>query len=187
MAAVTGILLYKRYSHTVARYFIWFLVYVALLELIGFYPVYFAKYDLLHIIKDTIFEDNYWYYTVFWSVGSVLFFVFYYHEVLRYNPYKATLKYGGFLFLISAIMYILTHIESFFSSQLVFITIFGLCLILLSVVFYFIEILLTNRILTFYRSLNFYISATLLIWWLVTTPLFFLISIFLLPIGILYF
>jgi hypothetical protein len=110
---------------------------------------------------------------VFWSVGSVLFFVFYYHEVLRYNPYKATLKYGGLLFLISAIMYILTHIESFFSSQLVFITIFGLCLILLSVVFYFIEILLTNRILTFYRSLNFYISATLLIWWLVTTPLFF--------------
>src|SRR5690606_27997923 len=38
---------------------------------------------------------------------------------------------------------------------------------------YLYEILNSDCILIFYQSINFYISATVLIWWLITTPLVF--------------
>ncbi len=173
MAALTGVLFYRQYKATAAKYFIWFLVYVAILELIGFYPTYFVKFGYSHIIRNTVFEHNYWYYTVFWYIGSAIFFTFYYHRIIVYKPYRSILKYGGALFLLSTIGYIFTHGEAFFNSQLAFVRIFGAIIVLIGVVFYFIEMLQSDRVLTFYRSLNFYISAIVLIWWLIITPLVF--------------
>ena len=49
----------------------------------------------------------------------------------------------------------------------------GAFIILLCISFYFIEILNSDKVLNFYKSINFWISITLLIWWLVITPLVF--------------
>ena len=50
---------------------------------------------------------------------------------------------------------------------------FGALIILLCTIFYFIEILQSEKILIFYKSLNFYISAAIFIWWLIVTPIVF--------------
>jgi hypothetical protein len=177
MAAVTGLLVLKKYKHTVTKYFIYFLVYVAILEILGSYPRYLANYEFLSdfkaAIKGTFFEKNYWWYTIFWAIGGTLFYSYYFQKVLKTKSYKNILKYASILFLISSIVYIVTHWHAFFVSSSLFIRIFEAIIILCCSMFYFIEILKDDRVLTFYRSINFIISATILIWWLILTPLLF--------------
>ena len=177
MAAITGLLLFNRYKHSAARYFIFFLVYVSLVELIGSYPGCFAKYEFLSDFKDavkgTVFERNRWWFTIFWTIGSAMFFSFYYRKVLKTKLYIKIIKFSSILFFISSIIYIATHWYAFFNSSISFIRIFGAFVIILCVILYFIEILKSDTILTFYKSIDFYISTTLLIWFLVTTPLVF--------------
>jgi hypothetical protein len=43
IAAVSGILVFKKYKDTAVKYFIYFLIYVAIIELIGDYTSYVAK------------------------------------------------------------------------------------------------------------------------------------------------
>lgn len=178
MAAVTGLLLLKKYKHSAVKYFIYFLVYVVFVELIGSYPRYLLKINALASLKEVVdnsrFKENYWWYTIFWSVGSILFYSFYYQKILNNNSYKRIIKYAGFTFLIISIITIITDIDNFFSTTCsIIIRASGLIVILLCVLFYFMEMLNSDKILNFYRSFNFYVSATILIWWLVTIPLTF--------------
>ena len=45
--------------------------------------------------------------------------------------------------------------------------------VILSSLFYLVERLSTNKIDEFHRSINFYIGITVLMWWLITTPIMF--------------
>ncbi len=177
IAAAVGLLLLKKYKSTVVKYFIYFLVYVVITSIIGGYPTHFEKFEFLSILRDkvknTIFQQNYWWFTLFWSIGSVMFFSFYYQKILNNRHYIKIIKYVGYIFLFSSICYIAIHWSDFFISTIPFIKIFGANVMILCIVLYFIEILKSNKILNFYRSLNFYISISLLIWWLVITPLVF--------------
>lgn len=177
IAAVTGIFLYKKYKHTNTKYFIWFLVYVAILELIGGYTNYLNDYEYLHPLRDklkgTFLEKNNWYYTLFWIIGSALFYSFYYRKVLITSLYKNILKYITSIYLVTSIIFIVLNWEEFCTTKIVFIDISGGIVILLAVVFYCIEMLKSDKILNFYRTLNFYISSTILIWWLIIMPLAF--------------
>lgn len=178
MAAVTGLILLKKYKHAAVKYFIYFLVYVAIIELIGSYPRYLNNLEILSGIKEIInnskFEKNYWWFTIFWSIGSILFYSFFYHKILNNRTHKIIIKFGGYAFLVISIISIITDLDKFFtSSSNAIIKVSGIILILLCVIFYFIEMLNSDRILNFQRSFNFYITATILIWWLVTVPLTF--------------
>jgi hypothetical protein len=177
IAALTGIFLYKKYKNTSIRYFIWFLIYVAILELIGAYPRYFRNYEFLNyfetLLKDTKLERNSWWYNIFWHLGSALFYSFYFTKVLKTSFYVKTVRFAGIVFFFSSIIYIITHWHELFTFQLVFLKIFGAVIIMLCVILYFTEILQSNNVLKFYKSINFYISSIIFIWWLVITPLVF--------------
>ena len=173
LAVIVGLLTYQKYRSTTAKYFILFLIYVLTLEIIGYYPTFFKNRGLWQIISNTVFEKNYWFYTLFWSIGSALFFIFYYRKILKSKLYKSILKYAGLIFLLSAFANIIIDKDSFFRTDLIFLAIGNLVVILLCVVLYFVEVLMTDRVLLFYKSLNFYISLTILIWWFVITPITF--------------
>jgi len=177
IAAITGILLLKKYKNSNTKYFIYFLIYVTILELIGSYPDYLAKYTFLSDIKvaleGTLFESNYWWFSIFWKIGSALFYSFYFIKILKTKLYIKMIKLSSILFFISSIIYIAINWSDFFISTLPFISIFGATIIILCVIFYFLEMLQSDTILTFYKSINFYISTTILIWWLVITPIVF--------------
>lgn len=177
IAAITAILCYKKYKNTTIKYFIYFLVYVALIEFVGGIPGYVEKYDFLFDIKEklkgTIFEKNYWWYTISWNIGAPIFYSFYFRKILKDNMFINTLKFTSFLFLVSSIIFIVLNLKAFFISSFPFINIFGTLMILLCVVFYFIEFLKSDEILIFYKSINFIVSTTIFLWWLVITPLVF--------------
>lgn len=177
LAAVVAIFCYDKYKQTPVKYFIYFLVYVAIMELIGAYPTFVEKYESLseakEFLKGTKFEENNWFYTIFWTIASAIFYSFYFGQFLESVNSIKVIKYITSIFIISSFGYILFNWNSFFVSSFYFVDIFSASVILLSVVFYFIEVLKSQKVLIFYKSINFYIAAVLLIFFLIKTPLLF--------------
>ncbi len=175
-SAIIGFILYKKYKNTTTKYLILFLGYVVFIELIAYYPT-LLKLDSLDLLKQiidkTVFKQNYWIYTLFWHIGSIMFYSFFYFKILKKKYNKLIVKYVSMIFLLSSILCIVINRNDFFVSLFPFIKIAGTLVIILYVVLYFIESLISNKSLTFFKSINFYISAILLIWWLVTGPVVF--------------
>ncbi|WP_346882504.1 hypothetical protein [uncultured Algibacter sp.] len=183
LAAVTGIFCYKKYRLTAAKYFIYFLVYLTICDFLNYYTVYVRPNKFLNALIGTKFEKNYWWSTLFWNIGAIMFFSLYYNKILKIAVHKTIVKYAGYAFLLFAIIYIALHFDAYFYKFFPIISILGAIVILLCAILYFIEILNTDKILTFYRSLNFYISFAIFIWWLIITPIVFYDIYFVYEIG----
>ena len=177
LAAFTGLFCLRKFKNTNTIYFIWFLVYVLIVELIGSYTSYVEDFEFLSKLKEqlkgTVFHRNSWFYTLFWIIGGAVFYSFYFQKILKSKYLINTLKILTSAFLVFSFVIIMTNIDEFFIKTITPINIFRSLVIITAVVFYFMEVLLSNRILTFYKSLNFYVSATLFVWFLITTPLTF--------------
>jgi len=173
LAAVTGLFCLKQYRSTAAKYFICYLICVFIGELIGQYTFYVQEGHYLYFLKGTIWEKNYWFYTLFWYIGSVLFFTFFYCKILTHHLYKTVILIFTICFLLFAIYNIVFNMHEFFIKFFPSIIVFGAVIIMMNVCFYFLEMLQSDNILFFYKSLYFYISVALFFWWLITTPLVF--------------
>ncbi|TNJ46511.1 hypothetical protein KFZ70_13850 [Tamlana fucoidanivorans] len=172
LSAITALICYKKYRLTTARYFIWFLVYLTICDYANNY-VHHIQNGFFSFLQGTKLVRNYWWTTIYWKVGAILFFAFYYYMILQKKRFKQILKYAGCIFLGFSVIYIIWHWEAFFKQFFPIISVLGAVIIFLCTMFYFIEVLQSDKILTFYKSLNFYISAAIFIWWLIITPLVF--------------
>ncbi|WP_066220562.1 hypothetical protein [Formosa haliotis] len=172
-AAITGLYFYRSYKNTVGVYFIWYLIAVFFMELIGFYPRYFRDWGIYYSIEGTLFQRNYWFYNLCWCIGSPLFFSFYYRQIISDSRYKKWIKIATWAFLAIILVYIVLDYNVFFEGFVNTINISGMTLIVCCITFYFLEVLRSDKILNFHKSLNFYISAIILLYFLVTQPLIF--------------
>ena len=177
LAALIGLLCLKKYKKTVVKYFIYFLVYVVIIELLGYYPRFSKNYESLNWIqnltKGTLFERNFLWYTMFWKIGSALFISFYFRLFSENVLYKNIIKYITYIFIITTIVYFAFNYEAYYNSELKLIRFFGVFIIILTIILYFVEILTSDKIVAFYKSANFYIAAVFFIWFLIKTPLAF--------------
>lgn len=171
IAGITGLIMFKKYRHTNVRYFIWFLFYVCVTELLGFYARILNFFGLHHIIENTVFKFDFWWHTLTWYVGAVILLVRYYRKLLKTSVLKTILKYALFGFIIISIVSIVTNFSQLFSGSFLIIKIGNISLIILSIIFHFYEILRGNKVLGFYKDIHFYISSILLIWLFLTIPL----------------
>lgn len=171
LAALTGVFFIKKYNHSTAKYFIWFLIYIAVIDLLGGYARYINKIDVLNFLKDTRFKTSHWWATVFWNIGSALFISFYYSKILNSKFFISIIKIATILFVIGAIVSIILDWSLFFNRYSPFVTVSGAIVILLCTSFHMIEILRDEKIIMFYKSINFFISGTFFIWFIITTPL----------------
>ena len=170
-AAITGLFCLKKYTYSDAKYFIWFLVYIAIIEVFSTYSVYIGKFDFLVFLKNTRFRTSHWCATLFWNIGSAIFFAFYYSRIIKNKLLSTIIKFCGLVFICGSIVSIISNWSTFFDKYSPFITVSGAIVILVAISFYFIEILLDDKILMFYKSINFLVSCTLFIWLIITTPL----------------
>lgn len=177
LAAIVGLLCLKKYKGTIVKYFIYFLVYVALMELIGAYPIHLKNYESLSSIRDalegTLIEKNHWWYLIFWTIGSTIFYSLYFRQLLDSQILKKTIKYLLLLFMVFNLLYFTINCEAIFKPIPIVVRIINVVIVLLSVIFYLTELLQSDKLLKFYKSVNFYIASTLFIWLLVFTPLLF--------------
>ncbi len=172
LAAVTGLILYNKYSQTVAKYFIVFLCYVVFIVVVGRYT-FWIENGFFNFLKGTLIEKNYWWFTLNWKIGAVSFFSWYYQKILKNKLNIKILKYSTYLFLGVSVFTIITNINFFFNGSFPVIAICGCIIIMQCAFFFFFEILQSEAILNFHKSLNFYISCAILIFWLIKTPLAF--------------
>ena len=177
IAATVAIIVYRKYKYSSVKYFLWFLIYVFIVELIGGYTVYVAKFSFLSNIKealeDTLIEKNYWWYNTFWGIGSVLFYSFYFEKIVENKLYKKILNYSRKIYLVFELGYIIFNTDLFFNSSIAVVKMLGATIVLLSTILFFVEILKSEKVLVFYRSINFYIAATVFVWFLIRTPIVF--------------
>lgn len=172
-AAVTGLILYKKFKNTLAKYFIHFLVYTVVIVIIGRYSYLVRNNGILNFLEGTLLERNYWWFTIFWEIAAGIFFGWYYSKVLYNQLHKKILRASIVIFFIISLVSILFDTNQFFTGSIPIIEISGAIIILQCVFYYFIEILQSDRVLTFYKSLTFYISCAILVLWLIQTPLTF--------------
>ncbi len=172
MAVIIGLLFFNKYKRTTAIFFILFLCYVVICEFLATYTFYLDN-KYLHFLKGTLLEKNFWWSTLYWKIGAILFFSFYYYKVLEFQKFRIILKYSFLIFLILALTKIILNWNDFFNRSFPLISVMGAIIIILCSIFYFIEILKSDKVLDFYKSLNFYISLAIFIWWLIITPLVF--------------
>ncbi|WP_326284477.1 hypothetical protein [Tamlana sp. 2201CG12-4] len=183
LAATTGVILYKKYKGTPAKYFIFFLVYLTICDFLGSYAKYVYPDRFFSFLIGSVIEKNHWWTTSYWFIGAIMFFAFYYRKILETKIFKKIIKFASYAFLGFSIVYIGFNIKDFFNKFFPVISILGALIIFLCSIFYFLETLLSDRILTFYKSLNFYISAAIFIWWLIIAPLDFYDVYFTYEIG----
>jgi hypothetical protein len=147
------------------------------MELVGGYPGFIERNEFLQelktFLKGSKFERNYWFFTLFWIMGGTLFYALYFRAHLNNKWFRSIIGYGIGLFLLFSIGYLLMNPDIFFKGRTVPIDVLGVIIIMLAVMFYLVEMLRSDSITTFYKSINFYIAATLIIWYLTVTPLSF--------------
>lgn len=178
IAAFAAIITFKKFKKTNVRYFLYIVIYIALMELIGGYPSHVINFEFLEPIKEflkgTLVERNTWYYNIFWRITGPLFYSFYFMRIIRSKSYSHIIRVSRLIFLILAVSYIIVYPNQLFEKAIVFNSILGTFLILISIVFYFIEVLKSDLILSFTKSINFYIASILFICYLVViTPIVF--------------
>ncbi|MCH4553389.1 hypothetical protein [Aestuariibaculum lutulentum] len=172
-AAVTGLILYNKYKHTAAKYFIWFLWYLSICDFASNYTRCIKDDGLFSFLEGTVFVQNYWFATLYWFIGAIVFVSFYFSKILNNSVFKTIIKYTTSAFVLMSFIWVFTHWEAFFKIFFPVINVTGALVVFMCVMFYFIEVLLSDKILNFYRSLNFYIGFAFFIWWTITTPFVF--------------
>ncbi|WP_379941605.1 hypothetical protein [Mariniflexile aquimaris] len=183
VAALTGVFFYRKYKNETTKYFIYFLVYLTICEFLSGYTRYVYPDKFLHMLVGTIVQKNHWWTTLFWKIGAIMFFAFYFNKILKTKVFRDIIKLASSSFFIISIIYILFNWEAFFYKFFPLISVLGALVIFLCTVFYFIETLQSDKLLTFYKTVNFYISAAIFIWWLIITPLVFYDVYFTYEIG----
>lgn len=172
-AAVIGLFCLKKYKGTAVRFFIYFLVYVVFVELVGTYTKWIDNSSNPDLLKGTLIERNFWWYTLMWSIGSSVFFLLFYRHILKTELFRKILTYFLWIFLgITLIKYSFDY-RALFENRSFLIVCLNLLTVLICTLFYFMEILSSNKILDFNKSVYFYISVAILIWTLAITPLSF--------------
>ena len=173
IAAVSGLISYKKYKETAATFFIKILVFLFIVELVGFYSSCYKYFSFLEPVYNSVFRQNYWWYTLSFDVMAIVLFSMLFQKVIINKVYINILKYGTYCFVLFSLVYLIYNRDVFFFQFFPVIQILGAFIILSCSVFYFIELLLSENILRFYKSVYFYIAIAIFIWWIVVTPLTF--------------
>lgn len=178
LAGFIAALSYPKFKNSLVKYFIYFLIYIVFIELLGYYPNYSEKISWLQWIpsltKGTRFEENLLWYTVFWNIGSALFVTFYFFKVIENKRFKTIIKFGGIIFLFISFLRLMFNVEGYFTNERDNVIIVGGTLqIMLCVMLYFSEILMSEKIMAFYKSFHFYVAAAFFVFFLIRTPITF--------------
>lgn len=173
LAAMIGFLCIRKYKGTAASFFIYILIYLFIIELIGMYPTFYNDFEFLKPIKESAFKSNKCWYTIFFDIICIALFSILYLKILKTQLFKSILKYGTIIYIVVSIILIYNNIETLFNGNFPLLYILQTVIILSCAVFYFIEIIKSENVLLFYKSVYFYISIAIFGWWLVVTPLVF--------------
>jgi len=148
VAAITSILFYKRYKTTWLRIMPIFLSYAFINDFLG-----------LCALGP---KNNNLYYSIY-SIIAFVYYLFVYYQNLKANRFKTIISIGIILYLISVVINI--KYQDIMVESLVYSYCFGGGLIIMAILFYFVEKLANPKILHIKTDLLFWISVGLLLFY----------------------
>ncbi len=171
LAAFVGIIyMYKYRVDKATRYFVYFLCFSFFVELFGELPTLIKNNESLCFLEDTFWSENAWLYNIY-TIISILFYVWFFRYYLKSKQLINILNILLLIFSLSSIVNLIIT-EVFFIRQSSYVMVFGTFLILMSVFFYFFEMLKSEKILEFNKDFVFYVGVGASIFHLCITPLF---------------
>ncbi len=173
-AAVAGTIYLNRAKYPVpySKLFVGYLWLVVLVEIIGYYPTFnfFTHFSYMPFVEGTVFERNFWLYNSYNIVKFAIYFIFFIAQLRSKSSIQVfKLVLAGFV--ITAILNLI-FTDVFYTRSSTYTYITGSLTLMILIFVYYMELLRSDRILFFYKSLPFYISVGLLLWNVTITPLF---------------
>lgn len=172
LAALTGIICLKNYINSSTKYFIFFLIYIFIIEVLGASLVYYPDFYPVYLIRRIGFQMTNWY-NIFWFFGSIVFVLYYFYSLLQLKQNKFIIKIVGILFSLIMLGHFIIYFDVFMSSHPKLYQFLGLLATFISIALYFIEFLKSDSMLNIFKTFGFYASIGLFLWWLIITPVIF--------------
>ncbi len=170
-AAIAGTVYISKYRGDKAtRYFVYFLWVTVFVESVGTIPRFINKFEFLFLLKGTFLEKNAWLFNLYTIFSYYIYFVFFKMNIKK--------KFTRELVNIASLLFVLANVLNLIFSDVFFEThssvtmISGTILLLIIIALYFFQILQSDEILNFGKSIVFYIAVGALIMHLCITPLF---------------
>ncbi len=153
-AAIVGSIYFYKYKHTPLKYFLMLLWLVVFVEFFGkfYFKVFYSNYIVFNIYH-------------FINFTTLLLL---YRAVIENKDYK---KWVGLFIPIYIVSFFVNLLfQDYFTQIQTFPFIIGGLLVIISIIFYFLEILNTNKVLYVSKNLLFWISIGLLIYFVGKIP-----------------
>ncbi|WP_452602330.1 hypothetical protein [Pontimicrobium sp. MEBiC06410] len=161
ITAITGSIYYYKYKHTVLKYLLLVLWYAVINESLGYYIRVYTS------INNTLLYNIY--YLIYFSFLFLLF-----RRYVKENKHKKWITLFHIIYVIS--FFINGFNQDYLQEIQVTPYIIGGSLIITSIIFYFSEILNTNKVLYVSKNLLFWVSVGLLLIFAGTIPVRFIIN-----------
>jgi len=154
------------------KLFVYNLWFILLIEIIGMYAAwnYFDDYRTFPGLKSSDYASNYWLFNSAKIIFLTVFFNVFISQItsLRLKRFL----YGLTLFFILSSIANYIYSDIFFKAFSSYTNISGSLLLLICIGSFYYEMLISDKILNFYKNLPFYISIGLMLWHLSITPIF---------------
>ena len=173
LAALAGSYYLRKVNNSLLRVFVYYLWLTVGFEILGRYT-YLMDYDYDYgwfiAIKNSVFSNNTWLYNIYAYLGIGFISIFYYNLMTNFKARITVLSTLGAFSLFSILYFTLT--DAFFQTTLPYHFFISVSIICLYVLLYFLQLINSDKILDYYKLPSFYISITLLLWYLCIIPLF---------------
>jgi len=165
LAAIVGTIFFYKYKSTPLKYFLLLLWYITFTE---FFNSFAKENEFLIYINDNCVRYTHWLYNLLYFVFFIVIHIIYLNSV-KNSKYKLWIK----IFVLSYILISIINwsfIQNFIleASELPYVI--GSLFLIISIIFYFIELLKSNKIIVFHKTLLFWISVGLLFFHTGTIP-----------------
>ncbi len=167
LAAVVGTIFFYKYKHTYLKYFLLLLWYITLTEFTIWY-VSSNNINALLFFDENGVQFNLWFYNLLEIVTFITLYSIYL-KAIKTIKYKLWIK----IFIISFIILTIINwyiLQSFIFEMAELPAIVGSIFLIIIILFYFIELLKSDKIVAFHKILLFWISVGLLLYYSGTIP-----------------
>jgi hypothetical protein len=165
LAAIIGTIYFYKYKHTHLKYFLFILWYIVLTEFTGWYS---SHYDVLGFFDKEGIHYNLWMYNLMYLIFFPVI-LWMYSKSINKIIYKKWIYAFILIYLLFSIMNWL-FIQNFKYEWSELPDVVGTLFLAVSIIFYFIELLKSDKIITYQKKLLFWISIGLLIFHIGTLP-----------------
>lgn len=177
ITAIIATITYKKYKDSkswIFMPFLWFTFFIELLNLLPTATLFYPNWNFLklmeHILPKELILSSIWVGSVF-SIVSFYVYLWYYKSILRYRKSAIVVDICIIVYTV-LVIYSLVNYKDLMVSWLQPHMFAGVVFTVVAICFYFMTILKSDIILSFYRTLPFWLTIGILFFNLVTMPIF---------------